>query len=276
MAQVNKMILRSLIETYQDLQNLRIQLGNRLLSNFRFKLGQHPNKKLEDPTAQKIFTFLKSEYQRISDVIAQLSKKSDRLSFFKKQTGLIEQEFEYEFSRLYFEILNFETMLVTQTKQLVQGFPIWEAFLKNVPGVGPIIAGYLVSYLDPHRAPYPSSFWHYAGLHVVDGKAPRKQRGQKCAWNHRLRAKLLGVLGDQFVKRPGTKYGQIYRDYKHRLENHPKWQKTSKMHRHRAAVRYAVKIFLRDLWVAWRKVEGLPVVPDYAEAKLGLQHRKAA
>ncbi len=43
-------------------------------------------------------------------------------------------------------------------------------------------------------------------------------------------------------------------------------------HRKNMAIRYMVKMFLKDLWVAWRTLEGLPVTPDYAEAKLGLKH----
>lgn len=38
------------------------------------------------------------------------------------------------------------------------------------------------------------------------------------------------------------------------------------------AIRYMIKMFLKDLWVAWRTLEGLPVTPDYAEAKLGMKH----
>lgn len=39
---------------------------------------------------------------------------------------------------------------------------------------------------------------------------------------------------------------------------------------HRMAVRYAVKMFLRDLWVAWRALEGYDVShPDYAVEFLG-------
>lgn len=44
------------------------------------------------------------------------------------------------------------------------------------------------------------------------------------------------------------------------------------LHRKNMAIRYMVKVFLKDLWVAWRTLEGLPVTPDYAEAKLGLKH----
>jgi hypothetical protein len=33
-----------------------------------------------------------------------------------------------------------------------------------------------------------------------------------------------------------------------------------------------VKIFLVDLYTAWRTIEGLPVEPSYAEGKLGKKH----
>lgn len=44
-------------------------------------------------------------------------------------------------------------------------------------------------------------------------------------------------------------------------------------HRHNMAVRYMVKLFLNDLYNAWRELEGLPVAPTYQEAKLGHTHR---
>lgn len=34
------------------------------------------------------------------------------------------------------------------------------------------------------------------------------------------------------------------------------------------------KEFLADLWRAWRELEGLPVVPRYAEEKLGVYHHQ--
>jgi len=46
----------------------------------------------------------------------------------------------------------------------------------------------------------------------------------------------------------------------------------SKMHRHNAAMRKMVKMFLLELWTTWRELEGLEVVPPYSEAMLGRQH----
>lgn len=39
---------------------------------------------------------------------------------------------------------------------------------------------------------------------------------------------------------------------------------------HRRATRYAVKMFFKDLWFAWRTLKGLPTGDDYAVAKLGM------
>lgn len=50
-----------------------------------------------------------------------------------------------------------------------------------------------------------------------------------------------------------------------------KWGR-SDAHRHQAAVRYMVKIFLLELWLKWRELEGLPITEPYSEAKLGIKH----
>jgi hypothetical protein len=47
----------------------------------------------------------------------------------------------------------------------------------------------------------------------------------------------------------------------------------SQAHRHAAAVRYMVKMFLLDLWREWRKMEGLEVCPSWAERE-GIVHHK--
>ncbi len=46
----------------------------------------------------------------------------------------------------------------------------------------------------------------------------------------------------------------------------------SKGRRHNMALRYMVKRFLVDLYKVWRALEGLPIAPEYSEAKLGMKH----
>ena len=88
-------------------------------------------------------------------------------------------------------------------------------------------------------------------------------------FNPWLKTKLY-VLAGCLIKQGGT-YKDIYDGYKHRLENRPDWADKTKGHRHNAAMRYMIKMFLADLWAFWRNLEGLPVSEPYAVAKLGLR-----
>lgn len=93
-------------------------------------------------------------------------------------------------------------------------------------------------------------------------------------YNDFLHTKLLGVLGDSFVKRSGSEYRKVYDDYKNRYQNRADWKndkgEVSAMRCHRAAIRQAIKAFLRDLWVEWRTYEGYTIPESYAEAHLGM------
>jgi hypothetical protein len=113
------------------------------------------------------------------------------------------------------------------------------------------------------------------GEHLVNMKYQAKDGTEKerlsITFNPFLKTKLIGVLGTSFL-RSGSQYAQVYYDYKNRLENHPKYKDVSKAHRHNMAIRYMIKMFLKDMWVFWRKAEGLEVTPSYAEAKLGIVH----
>jgi hypothetical protein len=61
-------------------------------------------------------------------------------------------------------------------------------------------------------------------------------------------------------------------NYKNRLANEEGWKDESDGHRDHAAKRYMVKMFLKDLYVAWRTMEGLPVRVPYQEEYLNHVH----
>jgi len=84
-----------------------------------------------------------------------------------------------------------------------------------------------------------------------------------------------------------TGYAEYYRDHKIRLGHSEKqtretkkggaveemaWKDTKLKHRDQAAKRYMIKMFLKDLYVAWRELEGLDVRPSYQEEYLGHKH----
>lgn len=207
--------------------------------------------------------------------------------------------------------------------EVVEGFALndVEDHLKTIPfyvnilsdkkrykGIGPTMAGVILSYFDIRKADTPSKFWSYAGLSVIpavrcanchavlkektdknndvsyahppnkkcdkqevpvvyqSGKAPRPVSGEKLKYNKFLRAKMCGVLGAVLIKL-NSPWRKFYDEYKHRKASCG-WGE-SDLHRHKAAVRYMIKMLLLDIWTEWRKHEKLPVRPSYHEEKQG-------
>lgn len=198
-----------------------------------------------------------------------------------------------------------EEALEKEVAQAIKKHPLWLHFLRDVKGVGPMMAAVIVSEFDIQKATTVSKMWQFSGMNPgeVHGKIWKKRKGERimvatdtqvrgdkktkgfvCPYNAFLKTKLLGVLGGSFLK-SGSPYATLYYDYRHRLESMD-WGEASKKpsdparpkanHQHRAANRYMVKFFLRDLYVAWRTLEGLPVRPPYAEEYLNKRHEESA
>ena len=62
-------------------------------------------------------------------------------------------------------------------------------------------------------------------------------------------------------------YANMYCDYKMRqIQKHPDY---SRSHIERMALRWMIRGFVKDLWIAWRELEGLPVTIPYEVEFLG-------
>lgn len=301
--------IRALVRGAYDIQKLRIQMGNRVVGNFKAKLGQKPGEKEEtlEKEAQDILRRLRSAYKLLTDGV-----KS-----FPRGTSFKGDEVISSFTELCL-VAQYEDLLTSEEKHFrrlgsnLASIPIWSTWLVDVRGVGPAMAGVLISEIDIHAAKYASSVWKYAGLDVAPdgkGRSRRKehlvkakytdaqgeiQERDSIAFNPFLKTKLMGVLSGSFLRAGETKefcdsptsnpYAKAYRDYKHRLESRPDLMevedkaenKGRKGHRHNMALRYMIKLFLVDYYKKARALEGLEVFDPYAEAKLGLKHAGAA
>lgn len=330
-------IMRSVIRGLYDLQKLRIMTGNRVVGNFKAKLGQKPSHSEDtlDPDSRELLAVLRAKAPRITDtavfvgdssgatesagepveiddalgkeIITLLVRRYQAVTD-KRKTFPIKATFTgdpviSDYTELcmvgqYVDLLRHEQQHTRRLENMLADYPVWTGFLAEVRGVGPMMAAVIISEFDIHKAKYPSSLWRYAGLDVADdGKAQsmraehlvevhyRDKNGQDATrmaitFNPWLRSKLIGVLGSSFIKQSADlcRYRRVYDDYKHRLEQHAMYGvevhkiKGAKGHRHAMAIRYMVKMFLIDLYKAWRAMEGLPVHPPYHEAKLGLKH----
>lgn len=177
-----------------------------------------------------------------------------------------------------------ETVIMKDVSLMLKDVPIWTEWLKGVYGIGPCLAGSLIAgMVDINRFETISALWHYCGMHVVDGEAPRRKRGSKITWNPFLRMTIFKTT-DSFVKQNAEKcqYRELYdtkkKFYQIKFPDEVKIPGTkgqkdrvkySKGHIHNMAKRYAGKIFLAHLWVKWRELEGLPISDPWVIAHGG-------
>ena len=326
--------IKVMVRGIYDIQKLRIQMGNRIVMNFKAKLGQAPGEAewtLDDESKALLVSIRQSfklvadgavveleeetakKEKKLADLVNKLIDKhyalmcpKDVIITKKKFTGdpIISEYTELALITQYKELVKHEEKHFRTLGQVLEDYPLYTQVLEPIRGIGPAMAGVIISEFDIHKADYPSSFVKYAGLDVADdgfGRSRRKEHLKQTEYidkegvkkvkdgitfNPLLKTKLTGVLGPSFLRAGDNKYSQIYRDYRLRLENTPHWQNypgvdkkgkpciiSKKMHRHNAAIRYMIKMFLYDLHPAWRKLEGLSVTAPYHEAKLGLVHK---
>lgn len=277
--------IKTAVRGAYDIQKLRIQMGNRVVMNFKSKLGQKPGMKEEDLEAQeqRVINDLRARYRKIMDGVKSFPRKA---SF--KGDEVISTYTELCLLSQYVELEDSEAAHFRNLTHALKDEPIYTGFLEGVRGCGPAMSGVIVSEIDISKAKYASSLWAYAGLdvasdgrgrsrkkeHLVEREYPNKdgEIAQRVGitFNPFLKTKLY-VLGTCFMK-GNPVYKAIYDGYKNRLENHPAHKEKTKMHRHNMAMRYMIKRFLVDLYVAWRTIEGLPVHQEYSEGKLGIKH----
>jgi hypothetical protein len=256
-----------------DLQKLRMQIGLRLVANFRAKLTDEPAAESEeDPDApdemsaeaEKLIDRLRSSYRRLTDGVA----KNRTLP---KEEGFQGDELISTFAELvlvdqYIRLERQEELAFRQLMSLLEPIPIYAEYLAHQVGVGPAMAAVLVSILDPHKARHVSSFWAYSGIdvgpdgrgrsrraeHLVErsyiNKAGKPASRQGVTYNPFLKTKLTGVLAGSFL-RSGSPWRKAYDDYRHRLETDPAREKVT------SAVwkkRYAAGEEVGHLWTPGR------------------------
>ena len=262
-------------------------MGNRLVGNFKVKLGQAPSEPeaVLDKQGETLLKQLRGDYKKITDGI-------QALPTFKKfkSHGVIDTYTELCLVSSYDNLEKEEKAQFKYLDNALKEHEIFTQYLKKVKGIGPAMAGVILSEIDITKAKYPSSLWKYAGLDVAANGAGRSRKKEHLVdtdyidkdgktatkkgitFNPFLKTKLTGVLAGSFLKAGDNPYKEAYYNYKDRLENHPDHKNKTKGHRHNMANRYIVKLFLVDLHREWRTIAGLPVSIPYSEAKLGMKH----
>lgn len=261
----NRLGLRRLTRGFYDLQRLRLQTAGR--------------------------TYKRSETAPIElhpDDVAVLAKRAENLLSAEKSALAEVAAHLKSFNSFYVAILSDKT---------------------RYKGIGPTMAGVILSEFDIRKAENPSKFFRFAGIapvlakrckkcHTVvseagatlthakvaeklcaltgkvlkgedvydSGKAERPVRGEKLHYNSFLKTKLVGVLAGVLLQ-VGSPWRKFYDDYKHRKQT-AGWG-VSDAHRDAASKRYMVKMLLLQIWLDWRRHEGLEIRTTYHQEYQG-------
>ncbi len=191
------------------------------------------------------------------------------------------------------EAKKLEPLMLRCLKQL----PIWKVFLSQICGMGPVTAAYLVSNIDIHKAVKPSQLRRYCGLGVNEGRADRPTKGAKLSYNKSIKTALwqFMCMGVRMAgRRTVGKYLKIWNDYKSTIRTCPpngrwvskptkqqpdggEWRREDGTIKSAGWVdatgrRKATSVFLEDLYIVWRTLEGLDVWPAFHAKQLGHFH----
>lgn len=168
------------------------------------------------------------------------------------------------------ELKSVESGVNRQLESLMKRHPLRE-WIERTPGIGlGGIARVLGVTGSLDNFPNIAKLWAYLGMHVVDGIAPKRKRGQKANWSADGR-KICYQLADAIVKQRNSPYrahydtkkaeylerertgasecpfGQVHKDKSGKVF------KCGLAHAHNAAMRYAVKQMLKEMWAEWRR-----------------------
>jgi len=139
--------------------------------------------------------------------------------------------------------------------------------------------------------PNVAKVWAYMGMHVINGHAPKREKGVKGNWSPQGRV-VAHQIGDSIVKLGRGRYREMYDSKKAEYLARPRLgdsgcpmmgqvhkDKTGKVlacvkpgengnetsaHLHNAAMRVAVKELLKDMWVEWHRRATVELKPSAA------------
>ena len=203
----------------------------------------------------------------------------------KEKLNTEEQEYIEKLMKLLEDAMKRESEHKALMKQYIELEPIYVKWLIDVKGISTLNTANLLQYFGYcEKAKHCSSLWKYAGLHVVNGKAPKlgmygkgKEVETGLDYNPKLRT-LMYRIGDCFIKTRSPKYRDIYDREKEKQLKMGGWDEKKKVmqnkeldgmpqslgHADNRARRKMVKRFLADYYEKCLILRGIEPDKCYA------------
>jgi hypothetical protein len=276
--------IRFLVENYYDLQKLRIEAFNRVVAWCK---SQYPTEtqdigashaRIENQNKNASHRKIEIHSNDASQVFPETHSMSAIKPSILANKILIGK---VEVPKDIGDLVWYFNMLHDTEKNLAKRLDTWSklhllrsTYLTQIQGIGPIFSSALIAWLQPiSRFDNISKLWKYCGL-APDQK---RRKGVKLGYNPHLKT-LMWKIASSFEKQKAAKsaYRRLYDEKKKYLAIRPdlkdaidKKVKGAKLHVQLLTLRFIAKRFLADTWVAWRRLEDLPVTEPYAIQILG-------
>ena len=219
------------------------------------------------PTPRKL---LKAQLLHLARIQKERVAFGNKIIAFKKaELPVLALALNYSMLKAY------EGRLKDILRRMAQAHPMWDKFLKNVKGFGPLMSAYLFGVVDIARMTSPKRLLGITGYRTRDGQIEKRRKGQKLDYDPILKYAMF--LAGDFMVRAKSSYKVVYDEAKVMYrEKYPEpiptiakdgstYYRYSKSHIHLMARRKMMNRFFIDLYVAWRTEEGLPLSETWEE-----------
>lgn len=163
-----------------------------------------------------------------------------------------------------------EAQTIKALQRVMREHPIG-GLVADTPGLGEKQTARLLARIgDPYwhdaedRPRSVRELWAYCGLHVMDGEAPKRRKGEKANWNAEAK-KRVWLIAQSCIKQARSPYRKVYDDtrakYADAIHEKPCARcgpsgKPAQIgtdlndgHKHARAIRAMCKAILLDLWI---------------------------
>lgn len=167
--------------------------------------------------ADKGMETVKIVVRRLYDAQQQRIAAQNRIARLVREGVVPKEHAESIFAKTTEMEVKLEKMYERIVAKELKGKRIMSEWLSKVKGIGPRLAGLLIANIGtPVRFANPSKLWAYCGLHVVDGRAVRRKKGQKANWNAELKTTAFKIA-TSFIKAGDSPYNSLYYAYRDRI-----------------------------------------------------------
>ena len=310
--QLSEVNIKNLVSSFYDAQKLRIQMGNRLCQ-LATKDGEDDNSVLETMATEYTLIndgnrlTMRYLHKRINDLNGKLKCIKTCSDYFMYESYMNMTNVEDQLLQAITQEVKNHPLWNAFFKDVKGCGPIMAAVIiskVDIRKCGHVSSLWRYAGLDTVTVTDADGTVHSVGRNrscLVDGyyfdKNGAVQTKKSLGYNPELKSKLIGVLGSCMLKAglrtakdengnpildangkkiqtASSPYVQCYLDYMNRLNQRSDTANINAAHKMSMGVRYMIKQFLRDLYVVWRDLEGLPISQPYEVEKLGNRPHK--